>query len=724
MRQKNMIVVTFIVLLITYVSSLEAAESHNVKIFNQNDQPVDNVWVIFDDNLMVTDEKGLIKIEVRSQVENKTVVSLYRTGYHRKELTFKQLLSKEVIVLASKAIDVEGIRVVHERENLGDRTVIQINHDSTVENLADVIKLYGNIEGVSLSGERQTISLGGHHSRHLVVMVDGVVINRMGQPVDIASISLKNIESVEIIHGGSSAISGAGAISGIINLRTRSENTASEYLLNQTIGSFGLKKSSVSLARYLGVFWIDMYAEHSHTKNNFKYVNRQGEAMRRQYNDKQSQNLYLKMVYTRPKQRMSLKFDYRLFNDKLPGPVNYSLLYQDARMNGYTIGSNLTIVNSLDRITINSLIYLSADRAFYDNTRSPHPFFEMKSEHKNIKRGAKLEAHYDAPDDSFLDGSLTVEYGREDFEYIEPTRESNSIEPVYQENAAFRLDTGLNLPILHGVGERSFLSGEWKHSGQARYDITKLWDNYYSWRYVSSYDLFYPQALFGVLISKNYSLPSFYDLYWKGDSQVTGNVDLLPESSVDYRLFGNYQFTRLLIQGSIQRSKVDDLIYWYRSVTGWKPGNIASVQIDEYELSFDYHLNQRLSLSASYAIIDAVNKTKDSQGNKSDFYGNKLPYRPDSRLSSEIRVGLIEALTLNIRHFYTGKQHTTLDQLIDPISSYQTTDIGFKYHRNIRTTKVLFSLSLNNVFDNQYEIYRYTPHPGFNWQFGVSVGNN
>lgn len=701
--------------------SMDAANDLHIGVRSEQGKPLDNVWVVFAESVLITGDDGVLSIEKQQLRDKDAVVNFYRTGYQTKEMTVGELLSREKIILASKAIEIEGIRVLHEREDLGDRTVIKINQETMGQSLADVINLYGNIEGLNLTGERRTLSLGGHEARHLTVMVDGIVINRRGQPVDISGISLANIESVEIIPGGGSAAAGSGAISGIINVRTRSAANDREYLLRQEIGSFGMNKSSLSLARVIGPVWLDLYVQQSQARNDFRYEDRRGRTARREYNDKQSRNLYLKLVHRNVKSKISYKIDYHRFNDKLPGPVNYSQLYQDARMSGYGLNNNLTFIRPVNNITFRSLLHLSLDRVHYDNTRAPHPFFRIESRHYDMKRGAKMEILYD--NDTFFDGSFSAEYNREDFEYREPTKPANSIEPIYQENSAFSLDTGLTIPIQSSRNPHSLPAGDWNQRVQFRYDITRLWDSHYSWRYVTSYGFIYPQLTTGLSLSRNYSLPSFYDLYWKGDSQVSGNIDLQPELSFNMRLFSRFEFSGLMISGSLQRSKIDDLIYWYRSVTGWKPGNIAAVRIDEYEITAEYQFGSLLNLSAAYSLIDAINKTKTDEGEKSDLYGKKIPYRPEQRFNSSAGLAITERLMLKVNHSYTGEQHSTLDQLIDPIPSYHTTGIEAICDMNIRNTALSLSLKLDNIFDNQYEIYRYTPQPGFNWRLGLSIGN-
>ena len=87
--------------------------------------------------------------------------------------------------------------------------------------------LLGQAVGVQVrrfggAGERAEVSIRGFSSSQVLVELDGVALNgARGNGVDLASIPLAQLESVEILRGGSAIGVGAGAMGGVLSLRTR-----------------------------------------------------------------------------------------------------------------------------------------------------------------------------------------------------------------------------------------------------------------------------------------------------------------------------------------------------------------------------------------------------------------------------------------------------------------------------------------------------------------------
>jgi outer membrane cobalamin receptor len=70
-------------------------------------------------------------------------------------------------------------------------------------------------------GAVTTVFTRGGESDYTLVMVDGVQVNQAGGGFDLASISLDNVERIEIVRGPASALYGSDAVSGVIHVITR-----------------------------------------------------------------------------------------------------------------------------------------------------------------------------------------------------------------------------------------------------------------------------------------------------------------------------------------------------------------------------------------------------------------------------------------------------------------------------------------------------------------------
>ena len=104
-------------------------------------------------------------------------------------------------------------------------------------------------------GGTASVFLNGGNSNFTKVLVDGAPINPPGSAVDFSSITLDNIDKVEIVRGAESAIYGTDAVSGVIQLFThRGSTRIPELTLYTEGGSFASTRSGVQFSGLLGAF--------------------------------------------------------------------------------------------------------------------------------------------------------------------------------------------------------------------------------------------------------------------------------------------------------------------------------------------------------------------------------------------------------------------------------------------------------------------------------------
>ena len=74
-------------------------------------------------------------------------------------------------------------------------------------------------------GGTTAVFLNGGNSNFTKVLVDGATINPPGGAVDFSSLTLDNIDKIEIVRGAESAIYGTDAVSGVVQLFTHRGET-------------------------------------------------------------------------------------------------------------------------------------------------------------------------------------------------------------------------------------------------------------------------------------------------------------------------------------------------------------------------------------------------------------------------------------------------------------------------------------------------------------------
>jgi len=146
-------------------------------------------------------------------------------------------------------------------------------------NVADLLAREANINLQSFFGndKRAAVDIRGMGATavsNVVVMVDGVKLNSpdMSGP-DLASISMDQIERIEIVRGAGSVLYGSGAVGGVINIITKKGQEESETKLYSSYGSYktydGRAAHRGSLARLDYSLNADYYDSEGYRENGF-----------------------------------------------------------------------------------------------------------------------------------------------------------------------------------------------------------------------------------------------------------------------------------------------------------------------------------------------------------------------------------------------------------------------------------------------------------------------
>jgi vitamin B12 transporter len=127
-------------------------------------------------------------------------------------------------------------------------------------------------------GGTASVFLNGGNSNFTKVLVDGAPINPPGGTVDFSSLTLDNIDKVEIVRGAESAIYGTDAVSGVIQLFThRGEMRVPEVNVFAEGGSFSTARGGAELGGLVGNFDYSLagsYLDSNGQGPNDSYINR------------------------------------------------------------------------------------------------------------------------------------------------------------------------------------------------------------------------------------------------------------------------------------------------------------------------------------------------------------------------------------------------------------------------------------------------------------------
>jgi vitamin B12 transporter len=137
------------------------------------------------------------------------------------------------------------------KDKVGGNTVIVITADEIeakkMTTVSDVLK---SVPGISIAanggyGTSTSIFMRGADSKNVLVLVDGVMFNdpsNANRNANIGSLTLDNIERIEIVKGSQSVLYGSNATAGVINIITKSGKRKPNVYLGFEYGSYNTSK--------------------------------------------------------------------------------------------------------------------------------------------------------------------------------------------------------------------------------------------------------------------------------------------------------------------------------------------------------------------------------------------------------------------------------------------------------------------------------------------------
>jgi len=505
-------------------------------IVNVEGKPIGDVIISVNNKAAISRENGSFKlVDIAAEDE----VSFHKITYKDKKIIAREIIN--TVVLKEDIITIQGLRVIEQRkrELIGSSEIVVIKAGSNSGSAADILRENTDLQisGIPLTGEDQKIVFPGYKARHTLVMLDGIPLNKSGTAFDISTIPAEIIESIEVVKGSSSSIGGAGSMGGIININTKRANNKYMASVSHTFGSFGFDKHSLTLSAANPRFQFYTFIRKSFARNDFEYIPEEDpDTLRtRDFSDKSIYDANINLGYSGSIGMLSYKVLFQDFFKKLPGNTESLEWFKNSRLTGQSQKHILNYSKNIKDYRIKAAIFYSLDKSLYDNTRLDSTFanniyLATLARNKQQSRGAKLHSKY-ISDIFYIDWGGDYRY--EDFKYTDLNYPNLSIEKVYRHNYAIFGKTQLkqkHFPYTTSL------------TGSARWDYTTDFNDHTSWKIEPefSYENYF-KIFLGGNVANGYTLPSYYSIFWKGDSHVSGNPDLKPESSLSWLIFSKLE---------------------------------------------------------------------------------------------------------------------------------------------------------------------------------------
>ncbi len=462
-------------------------------------------------------------------------------------------------------------------------------------------------------GSVQSLQIRGSTTNQVLVLIDGVRANDSRQGgADLSQIPVENIERIEIVRGGSSALYGADAVGGVVNIitKSRAERTITLSLQNgsylphvgvqvlegageQPVAANALnlvdtQKVGLQLFRALGP--VELLATGSFTRaaNGFMWLDQTYvDAYRRRVNAGLlggGGSLSLEAPVGAGKAGFKAQYDYSSIGVGGTIDTDPFVLSTDATQQRSALQSQLFFVTP----QLGSRALSVEARLFYKFTRldyqEPTPTFGalVDDTHRLHTVGLDLVQRFSA------------------FEWAGLVYGGNLVYDLAQSTTIGqrdRLSGGafLELPL--------YLLPKFTITPMARYDLYSDFPGDLTYKLALVYNLS-DNASLKASGGKSYRAPTLNDLYWPNDGFAAGNPNLRPETgySADLGLTVAARSLEINLFGFV-RYVLDGIVWAETAPFFYQPVNIGEALYPGAEADLSLTLFRHLRLSAAYTFL-------------------------------------------------------------------------------------------------------------------------
>ena len=547
-----------------------------------------------------------------------------------------------------------------------------------ITRLADALR---DVPGASVVqsgsfGSQTAIFLRGGESDYAKVLIDGVPVNDAGGAIDIAHLTVADVDRIEIVRGPASVLYGSDAVTGVIQIFTRRDRDHSRLDLSARGGSYATRDATAELGITRGPVRLSASGTTHETDGvldfNNQYRNRQGSAS---VGFEQPNGVDLRLMVRHS------DATYHYPTDFLGTPVDSNQYRREKRLVaaldavaplGRTVRAGLTIArNALDGISDNQ-VDRPDDLAYHDESEARRHVVDGRIDVR-LPRNAVLTSGAEWTD--------------------QRERNTSNFDEA-------RINRGYYAQVLAGTGV------PWLITVGARVDDNEKFGTFVTSRASASWAIARAtrvRAAFGTAFKE----PAFAEVFTT--SFTRGNPSLEPERSrsveaaVEQGFFSDR--ARISISWFDQhfRDRVDFIPLHPQSGYFGTFANTGRAVASGVEVEARVQL-ARLALSTSYAYLE-TEITRDSSGRE----GQRLLRRPAHTATVSATYSVSRASVTATAH-RVGSRHD-VGYILLP--RYTTLDLSGEL-RLVQRRSLDLSLTarLENALDEEYEAIKGYRAPG------------
>ncbi len=557
------------------------------------------------------------------------------------------------------------------------------------KNIGDVLNYtYGTYSRTTgYLGSQVSGSIRGSTYQQTLILIDG---QRINSPLlggyDLGALPVDNIEKVEIVRGPASALYGADAVGGVINIITKKAAVDRPFKL---VLSSGISERGGNDIRFTA----------SGVTDALNYTFSAGKTFSPGFMPATSEEMRENSDYLSEKLSgdisqnfggwfdLGMGFDVNDSKKGVPGSLTFPTptTRQEDNDRHFRLTTR-TKVSDIWSVSLNSSYGVLEQKFSADPPAEPYDKYYSYS------------SQYELQNDLKLSGSDLFNIGAE-----------------YRDDRARSALTGdhgvTNKAVF--VQEQHFFPSGLSAFLSARFDEHSIYGDTASPR---AGLLYRPNESSSVWLSYSeaYRAPTLNDLYAFYEDPIygiisRGSTSLKPESSKSTEMgFSTKLNGGLELRGSCYSSSVRDLIQWV-DVSGvwmtWEAQNVSSAYISGYEVGLTYHLSSDTKCFVNYTGLYATDgKTR-----------NYLPYRPRTKYNAGVEYCDAYDNSAGIIFNHVGERYDDAPNL-RKVPAYIVTDINL---RRRLSDGVLVTAGAKNFFNEDFQDTLDYPMPGRIYTFGV-----
>lgn len=464
------------------------------------------------------------------------------------------------IVVTASRIPQELLDVPISVEVIDGATLVQAG----VETLGEALRLAAGIsvrETGSRSGIEQ-MSIRGASAEQVLVLVDGVPVASPQGSLNLAELPLAHVERIEIVKGPGSALYGADAVGGVVNIIT----SAPVDLRGWEIRAEGAP-GDLDLQGAFGGTW-----QEAHYRVSGGYVGSEGHRPDSEYTEYRLGARIDRELS--PSSEASLRFEWFASEAGVPGSTVWPT--PGALRTDRHAWIDLSYLQDLSSGQLQTVLYQRTSRRTYDDTFG-------NSRHDTSTLGGEVQA--DLPSDV---GVLTLgASGRRD--RVDSTDLEGGVKSALSGALFAQLVRDVTERVTVTMGVRADAHSSYPAPISPRAGVRVALG---------------PAATLRASVGRAFRAPTFDDLYWTG----SGNPDLLPEDGWTYEIGLRSESGPVSVDVAAFRRNIDNLIRWADLDNDfiWTPENVASSRTDGLEATLTAALGRKVTASLRWTVLEAT----------------------------------------------------------------------------------------------------------------------